>query len=384
MDCKTLSLPAPEGQYAVGRIDYYCVDTARREKYPHDDDHPYRELLLQVWYPADLTNKSVRLSYVTEAILDYTKGRGGRGLGYVDCSFMTNSYFHAPVSKAHDQYPVLIFSHGFSAPCYMYGSLLEELASQGYIVIAVNHTYAVDPVQMPDGRILGLGDHWHEILQKVSMDKLIAAGKEEVKTWIIDIEFVLDHLGKLHERDTKRILTGRLDLDKIGMFGHSFGGGTTVFINYLDKRCKAGVNMDGPIYGNVPKAPLKKPFMFLLSEEFAPDYDPTDEHLAESKITRIEFEKKNRFWKEGVQKAFNATDRDSFKILFKDGNHMAFSDYNLLQCTHTSCQLQYFQQLRFIRSFLVDFFNVYLKGNESKVLLDLTSTEELDVTAVLA
>src|SRR5258708_16709476 len=94
--------------------------------------------------------------------------------------------------------------------------------------------------------------------QAPCMSKLLMA-------WTTDIAFVLDRLELLNTSDSSGKFTGRLDLTRVGVFGHSFGGATAAQFCHDDSRCKAGIDVDGQPFGSVIQAGLHQPFMFLLS-----------------------------------------------------------------------------------------------------------------------
>jgi predicted dienelactone hydrolase len=69
----------------------------------------------------------------------------------------------------------------------------------------------------------------------------------------------------LNSFDVSGKFTGRLDMARVGVFGHSFGGAQAAQFCSQDSRCKAGVDVDGSLHGSVIQAGIHKPFMFLLS-----------------------------------------------------------------------------------------------------------------------
>src|SRR5205823_4443949 len=54
---------------------------------------------------------------------------------------------------------------------------------------------------------------------------------------------------------------------RVGVFGHSFGGATAAEACRLDRRCKAGADLDGTPYGPVARAGLPQPFLFVRGDE---------------------------------------------------------------------------------------------------------------------
>jgi predicted dienelactone hydrolase len=84
--------------------------------------------------------------------------------------------------------------------------------------------------------------------------------------WTGDIAFVLDRLARLNASDSSGTFTGRLDMTRVGVFGHSLGGAVALQFCHEDSRCKAGIDIDGAPHGSVIQVGLRQPFMFLLSD----------------------------------------------------------------------------------------------------------------------
>jgi len=78
--------------------------------------------------------------------------------------------------------------------------------------------------------------------------------------------FVLNRLEQLNVSDASGKFTGRLDMTRVGVFGHSFGGAAAALFCHEDSRCKAGIDVDGAPHGSVIQAGIDRPFMFLLSD----------------------------------------------------------------------------------------------------------------------
>jgi predicted dienelactone hydrolase len=103
------------------------------------------------------------------------------------------------------------------------------------------------------------------------VDRLLTA-------WIADIAFVLDRLERLNSSDASGKFAGRLDMSRVGIFGHSFGGATAAQFCHEDSRCKAGVDVDGTPHGSVIQAGINRPFLFLLSDH-SRESDPESHHI---------------------------------------------------------------------------------------------------------
>jgi pimeloyl-ACP methyl ester carboxylesterase len=94
---------------------------------------------------------------------------------------------------------------------------------------------------------------------------------ELLTAWTADAGFVLDRLERLNASDPPGRFSGRLDLARVGVFGHSFGGAQAAQFCSEDPRCKAGIDIDGRPLGSVVQSGLHQPFLFLLSEQNTAD-----------------------------------------------------------------------------------------------------------------
>jgi predicted dienelactone hydrolase len=153
---------------------------------------------------------------------------------------------------------------GASASVINYSALAEDLASHGYVVVGFDAPYRTQVVVFPDGReVLRARENDPESAPDVGQDRrtdrLLAA-------WVADTAFVLDQLGRLNAGDPPGKFTDRLDLTRVGVFGHSLGGATAAQFCHDDPRCKAGIDIDGAPRGGVVQSGIRRPFMFLLSD----------------------------------------------------------------------------------------------------------------------
>ena len=100
---------------------------------------------------------------------------------------------------------------------------------------------------------------------------------------VADTTFVLDELAELDvghnpdagDRPLPHGLPGALNLSAIGMFGFSMGGATTAGAMLADPRIKAGIDLDGTIYGPVAAQGLSRPFLLISSQDNGRDVDRT-------------------------------------------------------------------------------------------------------------
>src|SRR5207247_10658468 len=100
---------------------------------------------------------------------------------------------NAPFAGRLGRCPVLICSHGFGVLSRTYTSQLEDLASHGYVVAAIAHTYETMATVFPDGRAVALAtEPWKA--SQTSEEASIAYENGRMKWWADDISFVLDAL----------------------------------------------------------------------------------------------------------------------------------------------------------------------------------------------
>lgn len=81
--------------------------------------------------------------------------------------------------------------------------------------------------------------------------------------WVADQRFVYDTLEAWQRDDP--LFARKLDLTKIGSFGHSFGGATSLEVCRVDARCQAAIDMDGGLYGAMTTAAPVRPMMLMTS-----------------------------------------------------------------------------------------------------------------------
>jgi predicted dienelactone hydrolase len=169
----------------------------------------------------------------------------------------------APVDRSDGRLPVVLYSHGFNSVRSFNTLVVEELASRGYIVVTIDHTHEAAEVEFPDGRV--------EVNATGPGNDDVYAASVDVR--VADIQFVLDQLeviarGGNPDAEQRALPAGLrhvFDLRKVGMFGHSLGGAATSSAMFADSRIKAGLSLDGGVYGPVIDAGLDRPFMRLSS-----------------------------------------------------------------------------------------------------------------------
>jgi len=246
----TASVPAPTGPMHVGTRVMDLLDSRRND--PYLADGAKRELLVRFWYPASLDQGCEAAGYTSPAVWSYFSQLAEFPLPQVT----TNSCQDAPVRG--DAHPVIVFTHGYTGTFTDYTFLFEDLASRGYVVASVDHTYEATAVEFPDGRFLKsmmgshLADTWHTDDQSLSL---------AVSARLADLKFVVSELGHLNA-SASNPFAGKLDMTKVALAGHSLGGLTTWLGLGYDPRFKAGILLD-PYLISGSYRPTEKPVMLM-------------------------------------------------------------------------------------------------------------------------
>ncbi len=261
-----ITLPTPTGPFAVGRSIYAWVDDVHLDTLAPVPGTK-RELLVWIWYPA--------AAGPSAAVMDDYLPAPWRAADKLPLIFRlltrdlskvhAHSTRNSDVSPQQRSYPVVIMRAGASANVTNYTTLAEDLASHGYVVVGFDAPYRTNVVVFPDGRVITRRPENNPELCLGRQDQERCASRL-LAAWTADIAFVLDRLEQLNASDASGRFTGRLDMTRVGVFGHSFGGAAAALFCHEDSRCKAGIDVDGAPHGSAIQAGIDRPFMFLLSD----------------------------------------------------------------------------------------------------------------------
>jgi dienelactone hydrolase len=168
----------------------------------------------------------------------------------------------APILDTTERFPVLVFSHGMVGMRLQNASMLQELASWGYVVLALDHTDAAAVTTFPDGETR-LYDPTRFGLPADEAPSADAVETNMFPVWVADQRFAFDTLEAWEDNDP--LLAGKLDLDHLGAFGHSFGGATSLEACRINGRCQAAADLDGGLYGDMVEQPASSPMLLVSS-----------------------------------------------------------------------------------------------------------------------
>ncbi|USX54889.1 alpha/beta hydrolase [Lentzea sp. HUAS12] len=232
-----LTLPRPSGPFPVGTTELHLVDPTRADPWAPGRS---RELMISLWYPALPSHRppARHLSPGIAAFYDQTSAASvGLAPGVAD---FAGTATHAKVSPPlPGRRPVVLYSPGRGQSRSFGTTLVEDLASRGYVVVTIDHTFA-GPVEFPD---------------RVELPVRGADTALMMRERVRDTSFVLDRLAA----------TG-LDVSEVGMAGHSMGGFTAAEAMLSDRRIAAGANLDGgldPRSGQASARGADRPFLLM-------------------------------------------------------------------------------------------------------------------------
>ncbi len=359
--------PATTGPYSVGTTSFYWVDEDRLEVYTPDPDLVYadppsepRRVMVQVWYPATADQVGEPAPYLPDGVIDAQALATSFGFPAFFLNHFqhatTNSLLNAPIATCFEQWLVLIFSHGWNGMRYQNIAQMEALASHGYIVFAPEHAYGAVVTVYPDGSRIYNKDG--ALPSGVSEEEYDAAAYILGQSWVGDLVFTLDQVERLQSGDVPSIFQGHLDITRIGMIGHSTGGGAVLQTCWQDERCKAVVGEDPwlvPYDRAMPASGLSQPSLNMFSENW----------LKEPNQTLV-----NQLWDNQPPSAQRMT------IL--GTQHYDFSDISLYSPLGSMLGLKgpisAEREINLFNDFLVGFFDQHLVNPDS-TLLDVAIQE---------
>ena len=288
----SFDMPVPGGPYEVGTRTFLLVDESRL-----DDESPidngYRTLSIQAWYPAELSGNEERTTYITKEIRQVMERLDGMPAwfnGYLD-RIKTHAYWNTGIAQAGERFPVILYSPSGNAS--LHKILFEEVASQGYVVVSISHPHWSNVLFEDQGEVIpqdGVGERYLDWFREEAIPAVQAAKAQilggsttrvleraqidlnearpiaisELRQWSEDAGFVLDQLAEMNRPGG--FFDGQIDLSRVGAMGFSLGGATAGQFCVTDARCRAGINVDGFMFGDILHENLSVPFMFIHSD----------------------------------------------------------------------------------------------------------------------
>lgn len=368
----------PAGPYDIGTVTYHWTDESRQEIFSPDKTLR-RELMTQVWYPARRGASSSRAPYLPDA--DIVAAALARQHNFPDFAFqhlkyvMSNAAESIPVAEDEPSYPVLIFLEGLTGFRQMNTFQVEELVSRGYIVVGIDQPGGAASVVFPDGHHIAITGLVQQVLA-ANHQSVTPTGEPPqiygqtfkegtIPYFAQDVSFALDQLLAVNNADSKSILTGKLDLERIGVFGVSLGGMVGAEACLKDPRLKACLVMDVAMTADVVQQGLRQPCMWITRP---------------AETMRLERQKVGG-WAEKDIEEHQATMRAVYNNLPGDGYFVQVPGMFHIDFTDLSSGSPIFPAIGFtgpigiqrahdiVNAYSVAFFDKHLKG-EREALLD--------------
>lgn len=374
------SIPEPTGPHAVGTQYFYWTDEGRPDE-STTDPGDFREVSVQIWYPAELSGDEKPIRYMRQdAARALTRFQDLPEFLLDHFALVrTHAYLGAEVGQTGAPFPVITYSTSGLMSSHM--TLFEELASHGYVVVCIGHPYwnpfdyGSSGEALPfDGQIEQYQAWWAEADSAaveeaksqvtlarttatqerafISLNELMPLAVPDLRTWADDIGFVLDEFEVMNQG--AGFLAMALDLEQVGIVGFSKGGAAAGQFCVTDERCKAGINLTGFMYGDIVNVNLDTPFLFVSEEElWCPDCYVND-----------------LFYKR--------VESDAYQLKISGARHTNFGDTMLygwlIQMANEESAIEGKRMINIQNVYSLAFFNKHLKGMASP-LLDSLSAE---------
>src|SRR6266567_868884 len=251
-----IHFPQLTGSYAVGKINYDLLDPSHQEPFLNNP-HAQRKIMVTIYYPADPPANVRPAPYTEGKMADLLASKAHLPAVAVH---LIHAHAYEQVPIAAGRFPVVLFSPGIGTPPVEYSSTVEDVASHGYIVAMIYHTYSVPATVFANGRVALINDAGIRSENEPAGTSDAHTNKDRNAigaVWVADARFTLDQLTKLNSDD--RLLKGHLNLAEVGMYGHSFGGATAAEVCREDSRFKACLNMDGTAFTMTNSSQIKQP-----------------------------------------------------------------------------------------------------------------------------
>jgi hypothetical protein len=339
--------------------------------------------MIYVWYPARSSPRAPFAEYFPyageldqnpdskQAALDMF---GASWKQIVAGSVRSHAITNAPPAMESKKFPVLLFSHGYSATTFSYTAQIEDLVSHGYVVVAVEHTDAAGLVRFPDHHIrLFRIPPAPPSPAKDPLQAMIASAEQGTQIGAEDLRFVLDALGKENFP-----LSKLMDLKEVAAVGHSYGGTLTARACQLDTRIKACISEDGEVnpvgafFDYPDHASIKQPFLLIALANH-----PTDGELARMRESRVQW---NGFLAHEHEQLDQCGAGSYFVQLERPGMvHASFSDGPILNAPDSERASIALANLLLTEELERSFLDKYLKGAPAP-LLDRSDKDQPDKT----
>jgi len=283
-------IPIPTGPYQVGTRIYELTDASRRELYSGRDE--VRRFMIQVWYPSEPSASDKHAPWMDNAEIV-----APAIATYIDMpSFFLDhlklvkipAFKDSKVAQTNQGFPIILFSHGWNGFNAQNTGQALQLASHGFVVIGVQHTYGAVITVFPDGTVSPNNPNALPP-DTTPQDEYEVTAQKLVNQWSGDLGFTLDFM-QAQDKDSTSPFFGALDLARVGVYGHSTGGGAAIQFCGTDPRCKAVLGQDPfirPVSYEVINNGVPQPAFFMFSQRWADDVNSRNNQLFNKFIPHV-------------------------------------------------------------------------------------------------
>jgi len=330
------SLPRPSGPFPIGTVTRVW---SRIHSHRESSTPVQRRLTVQFWYPAQ-TVTGKRSAYRAEV---------GQGLKSHLHLVRTHSFVNAPILSSIERLPVVLFSPGWKGHLTQNSVQFEMLASHGFVVVSVDHP--------PAERLPADFDP--------SLDENLQEYPFEARLRAEDVSFLIDQLESINRSDPEYLFTARLDTSRVGMFGYSFGGAVAAEACWLDDRLKAGINMDGMMFGEAADAGVTQPFFFMSCDGPLPSEDDLQCPDPRKRLHMQMLDLDIRRIRQSLARY------GGYYLTIRGSAHSNYSDrplYSPLKRLTDAGSIDGMTAFEIINNYTLAFFDRYLNGNQQDLL----------------
>jgi acetyl esterase/lipase len=264
-------IPVPTGPEPIGTLTVELVDPEREEIYGPSPG-PGRRLMAQVWYPAldegevDTLPWSEDWDIVAPGVSTLMGFPGW----FLDHTRYTMSHAGPSRPIAPGTFPVVVYSHGWTGFRTNAIHQIESLVSNGFIVVAIDHTYGAVATRFPDDQVAEYDPDALPDPAEVPEEEYLTATEELLGVFSQDIATVANAL-EAGPNGPFGTLADSVDVTRLGVYGNETGGGAAVRFCLEDERCDAVLGLDPwvePIPDRALAISATRPALYMRSDEW--------------------------------------------------------------------------------------------------------------------
>jgi dienelactone hydrolase len=287
----------------------------------------------------------------------------------------THAATGVPFAVSPGRYPVLIFCPSWTGGRFQNTFQAEDLASHGFVVVGIDHPYSTHRTVFPDGRVITsvLGE-WLDFSSDSNFQASLRFVNDQLRVRTADARFVLDTLERWDRCDPDGFLTDRLDIARVGIWGHSFGGAVAAEACRVDTRFRAAIDLDGCLFGESAAGGVQRPFLVMSSEEPLPTASEL-ENLTGPKHRYFAFLRRDD---QNIRQAL-ATNGGYF-LTIRGASHMNYCDsplFSPIKRVTGAGPIDVRRAMSITNAYTLAFFNQYVR-DQPETLMDAASPPYAD------